>query len=207
MQKFAKKWPKRLAFIKGFVMGWILLLTIAAFYHGTYKLTKQDQCMVQHLVIMRALKDHIDSGGQVPEDLSELALLEYNVRYGDGSTGSEDLSSLISYQKKKYDLRYNSDAWNKPRRIILQSSVLGSYVVAFGNGSWAVLSRCHLKPAETPSDETNMSAIHLSVGERLDALQMLMIVIYILLIVCFLTVVVVDRIMKRKYRQEMTDDA
>jgi hypothetical protein len=120
MQNVAQKWSRRLFFIKGLIAGFILSLIILGNYFGPYAKVKQGQCFVRHIAIMSALKEHLESGQPIPRNLSELAPPEDSDRFRVSRT-----------------VKYYPDAWNKPGRILLQSSVCGSYVVTFGDGSRA----------------------------------------------------------------------
>lgn len=193
MQESAKKWPKRLVFIKGLIAGCISLLLITGFYYGTYAKVAHGRCMVRHRVIMGALEKHLDSGERIPRNLSELADLEYI-----SDIQKFSISPSVSFEKKRHDLKYYPDAWNKPGRIILQSCVCGSHVVTLGDGSVAVLSYWHYKPEKKQRDETNLSneEYHLQAPGVYATLPP--VVLFILLVVSLFIIVCVERIMKKR---------
>lgn len=187
MQNVSQKWGKRLLFIKGLLAGSILTLVILGIYCGTYAVIKQDQCMVQHIAIIDALEKHLESGQPIPQNLSELASLEYingDYRFS--------LSSTVSHQKDKYGFKYYPDAWKKPGRILLQSLVCGSYVITFGDGSRAIVSYWDYKPYEKKPEDVYL--LH-SMG-AFSTLPVL--VFFILLIVSLVTVLIVERVIKRR---------
>jgi len=132
-----EKWIKRLVLIQTFIAAWILLLIVGVFY-SAYRLAKQGSCFVSHEVIFVTLKEHIESGGEIPSNLSELTSSKY-IHYKRRLV----CSNTVSYEEKYYDLKCYPNAWNKPGKILLRSSVLGSYVVTFGDGS-SSLSRLNL---------------------------------------------------------------
>ena len=106
--------------------------------------------MVQHKAIFKALKNSYAKGGEIPETLAGLTALSYD----DMKNGS--ISNLIENQLKNYDLRYYPNAFNKPGEIILQSSVSGSYVITFGNGSQSVVS--YWRNAQGQNQPSTLSA-------------------------------------------------
>jgi len=168
------------------------LLIIVGSYCESYAKVKQGQCVVRHYAILDALKDHIGSGGEIPQNLSELALLEY----GD-DLHRRNLSTIISFEKDRCDFKYYPDAWNKPGRILLQSSVLGSYVVLFGNGSRATLSYWDYKDDEKEQDQLKFSTEEYYFQARGCLGTVPVLVLFILLVVSFFIIVVVQRVMKR----------
>ena len=195
MQYVAEKWYRRLVFIKGFTVGCVLALFITGSFYSTYARVAEGECMVRHLTIMSALKEHVDSRGQIPGDVSKLALLEYT-----SGMQRQKLSPTISWKEKRQDLRYYPDAWGKPGRIILRSTACGSYVVTFGNGSLAVISYWDYKPEENQQDQVNASRedYHFRAPGVYGTLPW--IVSFVLLIVLFFITTILERVIKRKIR-------
>jgi len=196
MQNSAEKRPKRLVFIKGLIAGSILSLIILGSYCGSYAVVKQGQSMVRHIAIMTALKEHISSGGQIPQNLSELALLEYA-----GTGQRRSLSSVLDFEKERRDLKYYPDAWNRPGEILLQSSVLGSYVVAFGDGSLAALSYWDRQPRKELINEGGLGNEEHYLRSRCALGTLPVVTLFVLLVVSFFIIVIVERIIKRKRRR------
>lgn len=197
MQNSAEKRPKRLVFIKGLIAGSILSLIILGSYCGSYAVVKQGQCMVRHSAIMTALKEHISSGGQIPQNLSELVLLEYT-----GTGQRRSLSSVLGFGKERRDLKYYPDAWNRPGEILLQNSVLGSYVVTFGDGSLAVLSYYwDRQPRKELINEGGLGNEEHYLRSRGAHGTLPVVALFVLLVVSFFIIVIAERIIKRKRRR------
>jgi len=186
MPNIVKNWPRRFVFIKGFIIGSILLLLIWGVGQSWVRLL-QERCLISHHVIMDALKEHVASGGQMPGNSSELTLLKY-------TSGARrlSLSPSISFEKERHDLKYHPDAWNKPGRIILQSFVWDSYVVTFGNGSCAVLSYWNDRKG---LDEENLKGRKYFLRGRGSYVWL---VLLLLLVVSLYIISTVERIMKKK---------
>ena len=192
MADIARKWRKLLASIKVFVGGCILLIICGVIY-STYVTAAQDGCIVRHKIIISTLKDHVDSGGQIPESISELAGLAYT-----GGNEKFKLGPSISFERERNDLKYYPCAWSEPGRILLQSSVCGSYVITFGDGSLAVMSYWHRQLGEKQEEK-------LAGCQQKGRLQAsgtcgakVVIVFFILLVVFFFFIMVIERIMKRR---------
>jgi hypothetical protein len=186
MQKNGQNWNRRLILVKVFLIGAFFSMSFIIGYGGVYAQTKQGQCSVQHIAIMRALKKQIESGKPIPRNLSELAALEY-------SKGL-NLSWILSLPK----LRYYPDAWNKPGRILLQSKVCGSYVVTFGDCVLAVMSQWYFRSEGKQPDVDKLSEEERNLPMK-GCLHALPIVVFLfLLMLSLVMVVIVERLIKPK---------
>ena len=124
----------KITLIKIFLAGCLFVL-IGQVILGTYLLTAQDVCGVHHRTILSVLKKHVSTDGKVPQNLSDLG----------------------SFGQNQHDLKYYPDAWNKPGRILLRSSVLNSYVITFGDGSIAMLTYWESRSSEKQPVESSLS--------------------------------------------------
>ena len=181
---------------------WLKLIKIAVFFlilfflicYPAYLRMKQDQCMVQHYIITETLKKYVDSRDQIPGNLSELALLEYPQQY----MIKENLSSLISFQKKKCDLRYYPDALGDPGRIFLQSLVLGTCVVTFGNGTRAVVSRWKYKEHRQLSEDVDLKKGGCRLYTKAYSGLIPILILFLCLTIPFFILVIVEHIIKKE---------
>jgi len=198
MKDIPNKWVRQLALTKAFLGGCIALLVIGGIGYEACRLAAQDGCIVRHSIFMEVLEHHIASGGHLPINLLELAELERVTELQKYSIGPS-----VSFEKERRDLQYYPDAWKKPGKIIFQSSVLGSYVVTFGDGSRAVLSRYYDYPEHQPDQPLK---INKSAGKyRLQGRGFLgtvpVLVLLVFLLVTFIILAIVERVMKKRVRQ------
>lgn len=150
--------------------------------------------MVQHHIITETLEKHIDSGKSLPQNLYELSKLKYT-----NGNQEEALSWLISNNRDKIHLIYNPSAWDDPSRILLQSSALGKYIVTFGNGTWAVVSRWRYKghahqSLEDADFEKGGCRLYTKAYSGLTPL----LILFLCLLVSFFVLVIIENIMKKR---------
>jgi len=187
-------WYRRLTVINLFLGGSVFALIVWGFIYGTCRITIQGGSLVNQRIIMDALKEHFKSTGQIPKKLDELFLLESD------EIDKRNIYISVTSERKWHDIRYYPQAWDKPDRIILESSIVDSKVVTFGNGSTAVLSRWHYNFNGKELDETIIK----KEGYRLQSQSVSLLIIqvfYVLLIVIFISTIITQRIMKRKLLQ------
>ena len=195
MVNAAKKWSKMVGSIKVFIGGWILLILLGLVYKG-YVNTEKNGSIVRHIIIRRALEDHVNRGGEILQSLSEIDKLQY-------TSGNEEhsLDSTVSFERANNDFRYYPAAWNRPGEILLQSSVLGSYVVTFGDGSLAVLSYWDRQPRKELINEGGLGNEEHYLRSRCALGTLPVVTLFVLLVVSFFIIVIVERIIKRKRRR------
>ena len=166
MSIIRNKWIERLAQTKAFLAGCIVLLIIGGLAYGSYITTVESACLVRQIIITTALREHTKSNGALPENLSELG-----------------------FDNKKRKMKYYPDAWNKPGKILLISSGVGSYIVTFGDGSRAVLISY-----DAPSSD--------EFGHRLRSRNILgglaIFILLIVLILSFFTTFIIEHLIRKR---------
>ncbi|MCP4259575.1 MAG: hypothetical protein GY774_19000 [Planctomycetes bacterium] len=147
MSESEKKWKNRLILVRGIILGCALLLFVIGNYYGSYARIKESECFVAHEYILMAIKKRLNSGDGVPATLSEQSVMN---SFDDPE---QNLLATVRHQTQRRSLEYYADAWGKPGRVLLRSSVCGSYAVTFGDGSRAVLSFWNEEPTEADPNE------------------------------------------------------
>ena len=157
---------KRVYFIKGFILCLILLVPFQC-VKDSLMLMSEDSASIRQYLIMLALRNHIDSIGEVPDNLADIRF-------------PEPKSEGVYICK---DIFYYPDAWGKPGQILLRSKYLisCSYVVTFGDGSTGVLTRWHYKYRQDNKEDVKPKTIY--AGSPLPSLLKLLWLI--LLVIAF----------------------
>jgi hypothetical protein len=192
MYEPGKKWINRLILAKGIILGFALLLFLMGNYYGTYARVKEKECFVAHLFIMRALENHLSSGNEVPATLSEQSLMKFS------DDQKQSLLSTVRHYTERRSLKYYADAWGKPGRVLLRSSVCGSYAVTFGDGSRAVLSYWHEEPAVAEPNEARTIKKGLSFRAPGPWFPTSGILALSMLAVCFFVILIIERILNNR---------
>jgi len=194
MKDFLEKWLKWLAFIKCFLAAGILSFVIIGNYCGPYVVVKQGQSVVRQDFILRVLKTHIASGGQLPMNVAELGSMECTLG---GQT--EKIPGILSLETSRYGFKYYPEAWNKPGRILLQSLVCGSYVVTFGDGSTAILSHWTSNADGNRQNEESFIENELSLRSYGGCWSTLPVkILFVSLLASFVITVIAGRVIKKK---------
>ena len=137
MEEVKNKLHKRLHSIKLFLAGWVIAMMVGGSFFVTYRQCLIDACMVKHNIIMSALKRNISLGGQIPKSITDLGSLEYvstteYQRFG--------IAEIVGILEQHYSFEYYPEGLGKPGKILFLSSLPGSFVITFGDGSRAVVS-------------------------------------------------------------------
>jgi len=165
----------------------ICFLILFVYLNPVYLLTIQDRNLVQHHIIRDALYKWFDEKKQIPQTIEDLASLK-NANY---NPHNDTISSVIKYQRTYHGFEYYPESWNRPGKILLQSSLSGSYVVTFGDGCQAVLYRWYDR-------ELNNKPKRLFATASLSTKYPLIISIIIL---C--TIIIIEFFIKRIEKQNM----
>ena len=106
----------------GFILCLLVLFPISIIKRNFILLQTGSACINQN-IIMKVLSNHIDSGGDTPQNLADLHF-------------PKEIKDIF------LGTYYYADAWDKPGRILLCKPfpLLRSYVVTFSDGSNAILS-------------------------------------------------------------------
>jgi len=148
MKNDKKMCHKRLKLIIFFFLGWFMPMVCMSVFVIPYNKLCLSRCMGAQKIIYEALQKHINTGGETPLNIGELKRLEYISPSGyQQFTIEADISTL----ERRHDFNFYPDAWNRPGQILLQTSVLGTYVLTFGDGTRAILSE--LIPTQNSSVE------------------------------------------------------
>lgn len=110
------QWLVRFVRMKAFLGGGIVLLIGSLLIGWAYISAVESSALVRQRLIMDALKKQTKLGKVLPESISGLG---------------------FSYTEK--EVKYYADAWDDPHKFLLLSPGVGSYIVAFGDGTNAVL--------------------------------------------------------------------
>lgn len=198
MYESVKKWKNRLILVKGIVLGCALLLLVIGNYYGSYARIKEGECFVAHHFIMNAIKKCLSSGGEVPAILSEQSSMKFS------DDQEQSLLTIVHHETEKRSLKYYADAWGKPGRVLLRSSVCGSYAVTFGDGSRAVLSYWHKGPVETEPNEIRTIKEGISFVAPGPWSPTSGILALSLLVVCFFAIHIIERFLKKRIGKMIT---
>ncbi len=120
--------------------GCVLIVLLFTIFYSTYAGSVLNRAIVHHIVIVKAVRENVSSGHQIPATITELKTLSYD---NGGQTTS--ISPSVCFEEEHHGLKYYPNAWDKPERIFLRSYACGMYVVTFGKGSFAVLQSWHYR--------------------------------------------------------------
>lgn len=192
MYESGKKWNNRLIFVRGIILGCALLLFVIGSYYGSYARIKEGECFVAHEFILMTIENCLSSGSGVPATLSEQSLMELS------DDQKQNLLPTVRHETERRSLEYYADAWGKPGRVLLRSSVCDSYAVTFGDGSRAVLSYWQARPAkaepnEAPTMEEGLSFLAPGPWSPRSGILTLS-----LLAVFFFAILIIEQILKRR---------
>ena len=160
----------KLYFLEGFILC-LILLTPASTLKRACLLVVEDSASIRQYLIMLALRNHIDSIGEVPDNLADIRFPE-----------SEDVDICK-------DIFYYPDAWGKPGQILLLSEYLisRSYVVTFGDGSRAFLTRWNYKFRQENNNIEPVSIRSLSAALPLpNKIELIWFCLLIVIFVCLI---------------------
>jgi hypothetical protein len=129
--------------IQRFFLTYFFSLLVASLIYTGYLELVEAQTLIKHKEILNALAKSIEIYKVPPNDIDALNALE-NPKEENG----RQLKDIIKTERKKHNLQYYSDAWQKPGEVLLESSLLLSDIITFGDGSQAIVSGWYPKDSD-----------------------------------------------------------